>query len=153
MKGEALGRMGVKAMLTRILVPIDLAEPEMTKLAIGYAETLGKAFDSEIRLVNVQSLTPIKLLDYLPQDFDETIRRGLEGELASVAAQVKLSPERVTTALLFGPIYQTIVEEAERWKSDLIVLCSHRPGMDRFLIGSNANAVTRHAACPVLVVR
>ncbi|WP_424360705.1 universal stress protein [Methylocystis parvus] len=140
-------------MLTRILVPIDLAEPQMTKLAIDYAETLAKAFHSEIRLVNVQSLTPIKFLDYLPQDFDENIKRGLEGELASVAAHLSLPPTHVTTALLFGPIYQTIIEEAERWKSDLIVLCSHRPGMDRFLIGSNANAVTRHATCPVLIVR
>lgn len=140
-------------MFKRILVPIDLAEPQMTKAATEHSETLAKAFDSEIRLINVQSLTPIKLLDYLPQDFDENIRRGLEGELASVAAQLTLPPARVTTALLFGPIYQTIVEEAGRWKSDLIILCSHRPGMDRFLIGSNANAVTRHATCPVLIVR
>jgi universal stress protein F len=151
--GETLGCVGVKAMFKRILVPVDLAEPQMTTAAIEHSETLAKAFDSEIRLVNVQSLTPIKLLDYLPQDFDENIRRGLEGELASVAAHVALPPAHVTTALLFGPIYQTIIEEAERWKSDLIVLCSHRPGMDRFLIGSNASAITRHATCPVLVVR
>lgn len=140
-------------MLAKILVPIDLAEPQMTKVALDYAEALAKAFESEVRLINVQSLTPVRFLDYLPQDFDENIRRGLEGELASIAARAALAPARVTTALLFGPIYQTIVAEAERWKSDLIVLCSHRPGMDRFLIGSNANAVVRHATCPVLVVR
>jgi universal stress protein F len=148
-----LGRLGTKAMLTRLLVPIDLAEPQMTTLGVGYAEALAKAFDADLRLLNVQSLTPIKFLDYLPRDFDETIRRGLESELASVAAEIERPAARVSTALLFGPIYQTILEEAERWKSDLIVLCSHRPGRDRFLIGSNASAVTKHATCPVLVVR
>jgi nucleotide-binding universal stress UspA family protein len=150
---ESLGRLGIKAMLTKILVPIDLAEPQMTKLAVGYAETLAKAFDAEIRLVSVQSLTPIKLLDYLPQDFNENIRRGLESELAVVAGAIERPAARISTALLFGPVYQTILAEAERWGSDLIVLCSHRPDMDRFLIGSNASAIVRHATCPVLVVR
>ena len=140
-------------MFTRILVPIDLAEPQMSKLAARHAEGLAKVFDAEVRLVNVQSLTPVKLLDYLPQDFDETIRRGLESELAAVASQIDRPAARVSTALLFGPIYQMALAEAERWKSDLIVLCSHRPGMDRFLIGSNASAIVRHATCPVLVVR
>ncbi len=140
-------------MLKKILIPIDLAEPQMTKLALDYAETLAKAFDAEIRVVSVQSLTPIKLLDYVPQDFNENIRRGLESELGVVAGAVERPAERISTALLFGPVYQTILAEAERWGSDLIVLCSHRPGMDRFLIGSNASAIVRHATCPVLVVR
>lgn len=140
-------------MLTRILVPVDLAEPQMTKLAVDYAETLAKAFDAEIRLANVQSLTPIKFLDYLPRDFDENIKRGFESELAKVAAEIERPAERISTVLLFGPVYQTVLAEATRWGADLIVLCSHRPGMDRFLIGSNASAIVRHAACPVLVLR
>jgi universal stress protein F len=140
-------------MFKKILVPVDLAEPQMTKLAARHVEGLAKAFDAEVRLVNVQSLTPVKLLDYLPQDFDETIRRGLESELAAVAAQIDRPATHISTALLFGPIYQSALAEAERWKSDLIVLCSHRPGMDRFLIGSNASAIVRYATCPVLVVR
>ncbi|WP_442755236.1 universal stress protein [Methylocystis sp. JAN1] len=140
-------------MFTRILVPIDLAEPQMTEGAVTYAEALAKAFHSKIRLANAQSLTPVKLLDYLPQDFNENIRRGLESELSAVAAKIDLPAARISTALLFGPIYQTILAEAERWGSDLIVLCSHRPGMDRFLIGSNASAIARHATCPVLIVR
>jgi universal stress protein F len=150
---QNIRRFGTCAMFTRILVPIDLAEPQMTQLATRHAEGLAKVFDAEVRLVNVQSLTPIKLLDYLPQDFDEMIRRGLENELAAVASQIDRPAARISTALLFGPIYQTTLAEAERWKSDLIVLCSHRPGMDRFLIGSNASAIVRHAICPVLVVR
>ena len=67
----------IAAMFTKILVPIDLAEEKMTRYAVGYAEALAKAFDADIRLVNVQSLTPIAFLDYTSQDFNENIRSGL----------------------------------------------------------------------------
>jgi universal stress protein F len=140
-------------MFKKILVPIDLAEPQMTSFAVGYAETLAKTFDGDIRLASVQSLTPVKFLDYLPQDFNESIKQGLESELATVAAEIDRPAERISTALLFGPVYQTILAEAEKWGSDVIVVCSHRPGMDRFLIGSNASAIVSHATCPVLVLR
>jgi nucleotide-binding universal stress UspA family protein len=140
-------------MFTKILVPVDLAEPQMTEHALAYAEALAKRFDAEIRLVSVQSLAPIALLDYVPEDFDENIRQGLESELSSLAANIERPSERISTVLLFGAVYQTILAEAERWGSDMIVLCSHRPGMDRFLIGSNASAIVRHATCPVLILR
>ncbi|WP_363345671.1 universal stress protein [Methylocystis echinoides] len=140
-------------MFTKILVPLDLSEPQMSNHAVRYAEALGKAFDSDLRLVNVQSLVPVTFLDYIPRDFDEATRRALENELAAIAADIDRPPERISTVLRFGPIYQTILNEAESWGSDAIVLCSHRPGMERFLIGSNASAIVRHATCSVLVLR
>lgn len=47
-----------------------------------------------------------------------------------------------------------IVKAAKEWPADLIVIGSHgRGGVERLLLGSVAEMVTRHAACPVLVVR
>ena len=47
-----------------------------------------------------------------------------------------------------------IVEAAKDWPADLIVIGSHgRRGVERLLLGSVAEAVMRHGACPVLVVR
>jgi nucleotide-binding universal stress UspA family protein len=47
-----------------------------------------------------------------------------------------------------------IVDEANKWGADLIVLGSHgRKGLDRFLLGSVSEAVARHAACSVEIVR
>jgi universal stress protein F len=43
--------------------------------------------------------------------------------------------------------------EADEWGSDIIILCSHRPTMAAYLIGSNAKTIVRHAKCSVLVVR
>jgi nucleotide-binding universal stress UspA family protein len=47
-----------------------------------------------------------------------------------------------------------IVKAAKEWPADLIVIASHgRGGVERLLLGSVAEAVMRHASCPVLVVR
>ncbi|HEY8214382.1 MAG TPA: universal stress protein [Methylocystis sp.] len=140
-------------MYRKILLPVDIVEPEMTDRAIAVAQELAKAFDSDVRLINVQSLLPISFLDYVPENFDLQVRRGLEKEIAAIAGKIERAPERVSTTLQFGPVYQKVLAEAEEWGADLIVLCSHRPGMDRFLIGSNATTIVNHAQCSVLVVR
>jgi universal stress protein F len=140
-------------MYRKILLPVDIVEPEMTDRAIAVAQELAKAFDSDMRLINVQSLLPISFLDYVPENFDLQVRRGLEKEIAAIAGKIDRPPDRVSTTLQFGPVYQKVLAEAEEWGADLIVLCSHRPGMDRFLIGSNATTIVNHAQCSVLVVR
>jgi len=141
------------AMFAKILVPIDMTESEMTEKSVRMAEAVAKKFDSDVRLINVQSLLPIAIIDYVPENFGDEIRLGLEKEIAAIAAKVDRPTERVSTNILYGPVYQKILSEGESWGADAIILSSHRPGMDRFLIGSNASAVVRHATCSVLVVR
>jgi len=47
-----------------------------------------------------------------------------------------------------------IIDDAKKWGADLIVVGSHgRTGLDRFLLGSVSEAVARHAACSVEIVR
>jgi nucleotide-binding universal stress UspA family protein len=47
-----------------------------------------------------------------------------------------------------------IVRAAQEWHADLIVLGTHgRNALGRLMMGSTAEAVFRHAPCPVLLVR
>jgi nucleotide-binding universal stress UspA family protein len=47
-----------------------------------------------------------------------------------------------------------ILDEAEKWDADLIVLGSHGySGWQRFLLGSVSHAVATHALCSVEIVR
>ena len=47
-----------------------------------------------------------------------------------------------------------ILDTADEWRADLIVLGSHgQKGLRKFLLGSVAEFVARHACCSVLVVR
>lgn len=53
-----------------------------------------------------------------------------------------------------GKPNETIIEQAEQWGADLVVVGSQGRGFwGRMLLGSVSNAVVRHAPCSVLVVR
>jgi nucleotide-binding universal stress UspA family protein len=53
-----------------------------------------------------------------------------------------------------GDIKGKIIDAAAEWRADLIVLGSHgRSGVRRFLLGSVAENVARHAHCSVQIVR
>jgi nucleotide-binding universal stress UspA family protein len=141
-------------MYKKILVPVDLGEPDMTKLALDAALALAKtAADSSLRLINVQPLVPVAFVDYIPPNFDEEMREAAEKDLADLAVKVDLPRERVSSTVRFGAIYPEVLAEAEDWSADLIVVGSHRPTMATYLLGSNAKTIVRHAKCSVLVVR
>ena len=53
-----------------------------------------------------------------------------------------------------GDIREKIIDAAAEWRADLIVMGSHgRRGVQRFLLGSVAEHVARHAQCSVEIVR
>ena len=53
-----------------------------------------------------------------------------------------------------GDPRKEILDEAEDWRADLIVVGSHgQTGVQRWLVGSVAEHVVRHAPCSVEVVR
>jgi universal stress protein A len=53
-----------------------------------------------------------------------------------------------------GDPRQEIVEEAKDWRADLVIVGSHsRTGVERWLLGSVAEHVVRHAPCSVEVAR
>jgi nucleotide-binding universal stress UspA family protein len=61
---------------------------------------------------------------------------------------------KVDTAVEVGDIRETIIDSAEAWGADLIVVGSHgQSAIQRFLLGSVAEFVARHAKCSVEIVR
>jgi nucleotide-binding universal stress UspA family protein len=95
------------------------------------------------------------------------VRQSLHDALAALEAERAAALERTLAALVptmkrataevsvvTGAPADVIVREAERRGSDLIVLGARGLGMvKRLLLGSVSEAVVRHAARPVLVVR
>ena len=60
----------------------------------------------------------------------------------------------ISHAIIGGPPSQVIVEEAESWGADLIVMGSRGLGVwNRLLLGSVSSAVVHHAKCSVEIVR
>lgn len=53
-----------------------------------------------------------------------------------------------------GSVRDCIIEAAEKWEADLIVMGSHgRTGMSKFLLGSVAESVLGRAPCSVEIIR
>ena len=60
----------------------------------------------------------------------------------------------VTTAVKWGDPKSKIINAAEEWHADLIVVGSHgQAALERFTMGSVSDAVARYAPCSVEVVR
>ena len=140
-------------MYKRILVPVDLTEPEFAKPAVEAAVELARQSSGIVRIVNVLPMTPVMLAEYVPADFDAQQRETSEEALTIVARESGIEPARISSVVRQGGIYHEILEEAAAVKADLIVMTSHRPAMRTYFLGSNAGHVVRYAKCSVLVVR
>ena len=140
-------------MYQRILIPIDLADPNLAKPAIESALLMAAPSNSTLRMINVLPMTPPMLAEYVPADFDAQQRSSAEEALAIVAKETGLPPARISTVVRQGGVYHEILEEAKAMDADLIVMSSHRTGVRTYFLGSHAGHVVRYATCSVLVVR
>ena len=140
-------------MYKKILVPVDLGEKDMTDLGLAAALPIAGANKAELRLLNVQPIVPMSMIDYIPPNFDDDLRQAAEKELAATLGRIDYPASLVTSAVRFGAVYPEVLAEAEDWGADLIVVGSHRPTMATYLLGSNAKTIVRHARCSVLVAR
>jgi nucleotide-binding universal stress UspA family protein len=71
-----------------------------------------------------------------------------------VAREFEGAGFRVKTAVTIGDVRETLIDSAAEWHADLIVVGSHgQRGLKRFLLGSVAEFVARHALCSVQIVR
>jgi nucleotide-binding universal stress UspA family protein len=73
---------------------------------------------------------------------------------AVAALRASANHFEVSGDIIEGAPKHVLLEEAEAWGADLIVVGSHgRRGLDRFLLGSVSQAVALHARCSVEIVR
>ena len=71
-----------------------------------------------------------------------------------IADELRGAGFKVDTAVEVGDIRERIIDSAAEWSADLIVVGSHgQRGIQRFLLGSVAEFVARHAKCSVEIVR
>ncbi len=74
-------------------------------------------------------------------------------EKAASKIKEKCGHAVVASDVLVGKPATRIVENAEKWNADLIIVGSHGRGFWGRLLGSVSNGVVNHALCSVLVVR
>jgi nucleotide-binding universal stress UspA family protein len=104
----------------------------------------------------VFSAPPQMAPGYAPE-MAERLRDQLTDAQHSVkeaAETLRAAGFQVKTRVVEAEIRTGILDAATEWQADLIVLGSHgRRGLSRFMLGSVAESVARHAPCSVLIVR
>ena len=95
--------------------------------------------------------TAPEMAEYIPPEESAQQAKALVAKTANALRSAGIS---VTTDIVRGDPKTLIIENAEAWGADLIVLGSHgRRGLKRFLLGSVSETVMRHAHCSVEIVR
>jgi len=91
------------------------------------------------------------------EEMDTALRKQAEDIVARALQRLKSTLDKTISldaTILPGPPRTIILDEAEDWGADLIVLGSHGyRAWERFLLGSVSQAVVSHAKCSVEVVR
>lgn len=144
-------------MFKHILVAVDGSHT--SEQALQEAIKLGKALRSQLQVVHVVDEVSLNWpeggeFETVMESFRKSGREILdqaEGELQSAGVNGEVKLLEMTT--MGQRTDEIIVNEAETWPADLIVIGSHgRRGVSRLLIGSVAEGVARIASIPVLII-
>jgi len=135
-------------MYSNILVPIAFDHERDKSAPLKLAGLLASP-NAKITLLHVIEHIPAYALSYLTEDYLKGTRAALNAEMDKLAAEVPGAVGKVVE----GHSGRTILDFAEEDGSDLIIIASHRPEMQDYLLGSTAARVVRHAQCAVHVVR
>ncbi len=146
-------------MYQRILVPTD-GSPTSNK-ALTEAIALAQLSGGSIRLLHiVDAFMVAAVADGLASCSDTLLpllREGGQQILANAQQRVMAAGVAVQGTLrevVAGRVCDLVQEAAAAWPADLIVIGTHgRRGVERLLLGSDAEQILRSATVPVLLVR
>jgi len=152
-------------MYEHLLVALD-GSPAAERV-LEHAEALAVAFHSTVTLVRATISAEVILAETAnssgtlgdggqfvdPTPILEADRAAAVEYLDGVAARLRQHNLTVTTEHPEGAAAEEIVKRARELQVTLILMTTHgRSGLGRVIFGSVADAVIRHAPCPVLLV-
>jgi nucleotide-binding universal stress UspA family protein len=136
-------------MYRNLLVPIAFhGDTDDGIPALAAAKSL-RSDGGRITLLHVLEEMPHHLTNYLPDHYQTDLHRAVAQELAHRAR----GSDGVSTAIAEGKPAPAILDYAADQHIDCIVIASHRPGLQDWLLGSTAARVVRHARCSVHILR
>ena len=151
----------------RVLCPVDLSDPSLAALRIAaqfaakdnaildvlhvidnplaeiYATALKRSGQA---LLDADGVRPLALNRRMTEENAEILLKTLCKEIVYGLSDVRYHLRR-------DDPFERISEATEDLMTDVVIMATHgRAGLKRLLLGSVAEKVVRHAACPVLTV-
>ncbi|HTT09337.1 MAG TPA: universal stress protein [Burkholderiaceae bacterium] len=145
-------------MYERILVPVDGSAT--SDLGLTEAIKLARLTGARLMLLHAVDIAGIAVTPeaaaVTPKLFDVMREAGEQilAKATTAARTAGIAAETTLVDTLTGRICDLVIDEAKKWRADLIVIGTHgRRGVGRFLLGSDAEQIMRLAPVPVLLVR
>jgi len=138
-------------MLDKLLFPTDGSDGAAA--VFDHALDVAEAHDATVHVLNVADTTRESVTQVRGRIVDALERAGAE-VVREAATRGRDRDVPTVTEVLQGEPYRTIVDYAETYDIDLVIMPTHgRRGLRRFLLGSTTERVVRRSEVPVLTVR
>jgi nucleotide-binding universal stress UspA family protein len=140
--------------VARILIAVDFSDTSAA--AAEYGCELAARLGARVTLLHVFSpsiiATPDAVFAPSPDEL-QALSRAARTRLQSMAEKLGREGLSIDCVAVEGVAADMICDVAEDERADLIVMGTHgRRGLSHLLLGSVAEHVMRHAACPVLTI-
>ncbi|WP_028974067.1 universal stress protein [Spirochaeta cellobiosiphila] len=141
--------------MKKILLPVDFSD--VTTRQVDEAEKLAKKFGAQVKILHIEVPVVIPagypgagpaVVDHIQPntEFDEKQLTALESTLARSGIDV-------SQEVAEGDPADHILNKAEEWGADYIILGSHgHGGLYNLFLGSVSQAVVHKAKCPLIIV-
>jgi nucleotide-binding universal stress UspA family protein len=140
----------------KILCAVDIGHPEHEKLLLQRAAQLAGLDEAELDIVTVIPGFGTSFVgSYFPEGAEAKMLADANTALHALVTDTLGSDldTKVRHIVAEGTVYMEILRIAEEVNATLIVIGSHRPDLKDFLLGPNADRISRHASCSVYIVR
>lgn len=144
-------------MYQRIMVAFDGSET--AKRGLQEAIALAKDQKAQLAIIHVIDIVVVYAAGQFPGTYVESLRDFAQRTIAQaleLARAEGIEPEVQSPEIMSSGahIAETLVEAAQQWRADLLVIGTHGyRGVRHMLLGSVAEGVVRAAGMPVLLVR
>ncbi len=135
-------------MYKNILIPVVLEDLHDNQASFVVARTLAEDA-AKFTILHVVEPIPSHVSTLIPAEVLAATRDEMERRMRQLAADL---PE-AEPKLVSGHAGRGILDYANENDIDCIIISSHVPGLENYLLGSTADRVVRHARCSVHVIR
>ena len=143
-------------MFKEILLPVDLNDESSWRKALPVAVDLSKTYGCKLHVMTVVPTFGMTLVgQYFPKDFEKNALKEADAKLKALTKAHVPGQISCQNIVAHGTVYEEIVKTRQELgdKVDLIVMASHRPELEDYLIGPNSARVVRHSKVSILIVR
>jgi nucleotide-binding universal stress UspA family protein len=141
-------------MFKTVLLTLDLAHPDSWSKALPVALDVVKAWSAQLHVLTVLPEVAVPaLMQAGPFDYETKLVPETKSALERFVREHVPAGVPAHPIVTYGSIYREILRVSAELPADLIVMAAHRPQVGDFLIGSNAERVSRRARCTVMLVR